>query len=97
MSQARSQKNDGKRSRLPAQSSQPEDARPATANRASIPVAETRYDPTREEIEERAYQCWYDRGCPDGSPEVDWSRAERELRSERQSQPDSAGSFTFPP
>ncbi len=31
------------------------------------------------EIEERAYQSWIDRGCPMGSPDEDWYRAEREL------------------
>jgi len=33
------------------------------------------------EIEERAYQSWIDRGCPMGSPEEDWFRAEQELIS----------------
>ena len=33
------------------------------------------------EIEERAYQSWIERGCPKGSPEEDWYRAERELIS----------------
>ena len=31
------------------------------------------------EVEERAYQSWIERGCPMGSPEEDWYRAEREL------------------
>ena len=31
------------------------------------------------EIEERAYQSWIERGCPMGSPEEDWYRAERDL------------------
>lgn len=30
-------------------------------------------------IEERAYQSWLERGCPMGSPDEDWYRAEREL------------------
>jgi hypothetical protein len=33
------------------------------------------------DIAERAYQLWQERGCPDGCPEEDWFRAERELRS----------------
>jgi hypothetical protein len=33
-----------------------------------------------EEIARRAYHCWKERGCPEGSPDVDWNRAERELR-----------------
>lgn len=40
--------------------------------------------PTRDEIAARAYRCWHERGCPEGSPEEDWHRAERELRAERQ-------------
>jgi len=39
--------------------------------------------PTDDEIATRAYRCWHERGCPAGSPEVDWERAEQELRSER--------------
>jgi len=30
-------------------------------------------------IERRAYILWEARGCPIGTPEVDWLRAEREL------------------
>jgi hypothetical protein len=40
--------------------------------------------PSREEIAAQAYQCWHERGCPEGSPEEDWYRAERELRERRQ-------------
>jgi hypothetical protein len=39
---------------------------------------------SHSEVSERAYRCWHERGCPEGSPEVDWHRAERELREERQ-------------
>ena len=38
---------------------------------------------THEQIELRAYYLWEQRGRPEGSPEVDWERAERELRGER--------------
>ncbi|MDQ2944985.1 MAG: DUF2934 domain-containing protein [Acidobacteriota bacterium] len=31
------------------------------------------------EVRERAYSCWQERGCPVGSPDEDWLRAEREL------------------
>jgi hypothetical protein len=31
-------------------------------------------------IEARAYELWIQRGCPIGSPEVDWLQAEREIR-----------------
>ena len=33
------------------------------------------------EIEVRAHHSWIERGCPMGSPEEDWYRAERELIS----------------
>jgi len=39
--------------------------------------------PTTDEISARAYKCWHERGCPDGSPEEDWHRARRELEEER--------------
>jgi hypothetical protein len=38
---------------------------------------------TSEEVAARAYRCWHERGCPVGSPEVDWHRAEEELRNRR--------------
>jgi hypothetical protein len=33
----------------------------------------------RDDIEKLAYALWEERGKPDGSPETDWFRAEREL------------------
>ena len=33
-----------------------------------------------EELARLAYSYWQDRGCPIGSPEEDWYRAENELR-----------------
>ncbi len=38
---------------------------------------------SHDEIAAHAYRCWHERGCPDGSPEEDWHRAERELRERR--------------
>jgi hypothetical protein len=35
---------------------------------------------SRDEISARAYHRWHQRGCPDGSPEVDWREAEEELK-----------------
>jgi len=35
------------------------------------------------EIAQLAYQFWLDRGCPIGSPEEDWSRAEQDLKSKQ--------------
>ena len=39
---------------------------------------------TRQQIEQRAYYLWQQRGCPEGSPEVDWERAEQELGGEEE-------------
>jgi len=33
------------------------------------------------EIAERAHQLWELRGCPQGSPEIDWNQALQELRA----------------
>ena len=51
---------------------------------ARVDLSEPAGTPTHSEISERAYCCWHQRGCPEGSPEEDWHRAERELREERQ-------------
>jgi hypothetical protein len=34
-----------------------------------------------EDLATRAYFYWLERGCPTGSPEQDWFRAEEELRT----------------
>jgi len=34
-----------------------------------------------EQIAMLAYQLWHDRGCPEGSPEVDWFEAENQLQT----------------
>jgi hypothetical protein len=35
---------------------------------------------SQHEIANLAYEFWVDRGCPHGSADEDWLRAERELR-----------------
>src|ERR1700693_5493528 len=37
--------------------------------------------PTHEQIAVLAYLFWHERGCPDGSPQMDWFGAEEHLRS----------------
>jgi hypothetical protein len=37
-------------------------------------------DSNRGDIAALAYQLWNDRGCPIGSPDEDWFRAENELK-----------------
>jgi len=39
-------------------------------------------DDTRTSIEKLAYAYWQERGCPIGSPEIDWVRAEQQLAGE---------------
>jgi hypothetical protein len=65
-------------------STQTSPAGAATA-RAADPVAESSASfpvPAYEQIALLAYQYWQERGCPDGSPEEDWLRAEADLRKE---------------
>jgi hypothetical protein len=40
-------------------------------------------DPEPEEIARLAYHYWKQRGCPDGTPEEDWFRAEEEIERRR--------------
>ena len=47
---------------------------------------------THDEISRHAYQCWLERGSPEGSAEEDWQRAERELRERRRALRSSAAS-----
>ena len=42
--------------------------------------------PQHNQIAALAYQLWLDRGCPHGSPEDDWHRAEAKLRTRDQGQ-----------
>ena len=37
--------------------------------------------PSADEIAALAYQLWLARGCPDGSPDSDWLRAEQQLHA----------------
>ena len=48
----------------------------------SIPESTPASIPSQDEIATLAYALWQQRGCPDGSPEVDWLKAEAELTGE---------------
>ena len=50
-----------------------------TAAKKSTGAAESR-GVSHEEIRQLAHRYWAERGQPDGQPEVDWLRAEQELR-----------------
>ncbi len=46
-----------------------------------VDTVATRPQPKTEDLATRAYFYWLERGCPAGSPEQDWFRAEEELRT----------------
>jgi hypothetical protein len=50
---------------------------PGTASASHSQVPETSM---QENLEKLAYGLWQERGCPNGSPEIDWVEAERKLR-----------------
>jgi DUF2934 family protein len=50
---------------------------PGTASASHSQMAETSM---KENLEKLAYGLWQERGCPYGSPEIDWLEAERKLR-----------------
>jgi hypothetical protein len=50
---------------------------PGTASASHSQMPETSM---QENLEKLAYGLWQERGCPYGSPEMDWLEAERKLR-----------------
>ena len=56
---------------------------PTTRSDAGTEGEET-FSFTTAEISQRAYRCWHERGCPLGSPEVDWERAVQQLREQKE-------------
>jgi hypothetical protein len=41
----------------------------------------TTHEPSQQDIAALAYELWLGRGCPGGSPEVDWLQALDEMRA----------------
>jgi hypothetical protein len=39
--------------------------------------------PLCDQVAALAYSLWEERGCPEGTPEEDWFRAEKELKAKR--------------
>jgi DUF2934 family protein len=67
----------------------------ATSATKSAPVLQRPADapekrPLSEDIAILAYALWQERGCPLGSPEEDWFKAEEQLKSEQAIQTRSA-------
>jgi len=54
-----------------------EESQQAENLEASVPAVELR--PAHEQIAALAYALWQQRGCPEGSSDEDWFRAEQEL------------------
>jgi hypothetical protein len=46
----------------------------------SAPDSTLRESSMQEDLAKLAYGLWQERGCPYGSPEIDWLEAERKLR-----------------
>ena len=62
----------------------PTSAMPDSSGVASSSTSnETAY--TSDDVAAEAYRCWHERGCPEGSPEVDWQRAQERLRTKKAS------------
>jgi hypothetical protein len=45
----------------------------------------TEIHPTNEDIAVLAYRLWQENGCPDGTQEEDWVRAEQQLTTTQES------------
>lgn len=55
------------------------DSKPSMTIELPAPAPE----PTEEQIAALAKKLWEERGCPEGSPEVDWFEAEKRLREKQ--------------
>jgi Protein of unknown function (DUF2934) len=55
----------------------PTSAMPDRSGIASSSGSETAYGDS--DVAAEAYRCWHERGCPEGSPEVDWQLAQQRL------------------
>jgi hypothetical protein len=53
------------------------------SERHTTSFSETQANPTREEIEARAYELYVERGYADGHDQEDWLQAEQELSESR--------------
>ncbi|MBS1876735.1 MAG: DUF2934 domain-containing protein [Acidobacteria bacterium] len=60
----------------------PEGSGTAVARALETVIEETATQPTQEEIAVLAHALWTARGCPEGTPEVDWFQAEDQLRTQ---------------
>ena len=59
-------------------------ARQATRLAHEMPAVSTESHPPREDIAALAYAEWQEKGCPEGTHEEHWLRAEQELIANRE-------------
>ena len=50
--------------------------------------------PLSEQIAALAYSLWQERGCPEGTAEEDWFRAEQEVQAKQESQTEIVSTLT---
>ena len=65
-----------------------------TPHQVQIEIEEPRA--REQQVATLAYHLWQERGCPDGSPELDWFRAEEDVRSDEDAAIDQASEESFP-
>ncbi len=53
---------------------------PKSSREQEVPLHASPAHPTHEQIAALAFALWHERGCPTGSPDVDWFCAETKLR-----------------
>jgi hypothetical protein len=71
-------------------------AQRVTKPRAGLEVSTSGADsaPLSGQIASLAYALWQERGCPDGTAEEDWFRAEQEIQARQQSQSEIVSTLT---
>jgi hypothetical protein len=56
----------------------------ATGLAHELPVVSSEIHPMQADIAALAYALWQEKGCPEGTQEEDWLRAEQELTANRE-------------
>jgi len=68
----------------------------AEQNAGTVEKETGQIDPEREEIACLAHQNWQQRGCPIGTPEEDWFRAEAEIKRHLNETPTATAATSDP-
>lgn len=56
----------------------------ATRLAHELPAVHSEIHPTQADIAALAYALWQEKGCPEGTQEEDWHRAEQEFTANRE-------------